>query len=251
MLKKGKRLLAPFFILGTVICLTSYSDDSAKMGFKWMVYGCGSHLWYCIMLFWVNIVAWFLLKNKMKVLNVIVFLLSLASPIWFDFLGISVLPWGWHKSIQYYSHFIIGVWIFEYICSHRINYRHTLLYFAIAYFAIFLLIKISNTMYLHVFLYTLKSICFYCLLFSLINVLIEWRLIKENSIVHNIAQYSFGIYVIHHWIGWNLYHTDISIKFMENYYIPFAFFNTVWIFIASYYITKFSLRSKIGQVLLT
>lgn len=251
-IKKCKRLLIPFFVLGTIISLSSYSDDSAKIGFKWMVYGSGSHLWYIIMLFWISITAWYVQQRKLRVLGVLLFIASLLSPMWMSLIGISVLPWGLHNSILYYCHFVLGIWLFNYSFSHKINYRFASIILSIAYCGLFIYVRwyLIESNIASIFS-TIKSICFYVALFSVVNCFIEVGLLKENVFIQNVSKYSFGIYVFHHWIGWNLYHIDNVIAWLSNYYIPISVLITIGIFVLSYYLTKFSLRSTIGKYLLS
>lgn len=92
--KKVKRLFIPWIILGTIIALTSFEADFAAIGFKYMSYGGGSHLWYILMLFWLFLISWAIGHYELKYFNYFLIVLSFLGPVWLDKIGITMLPWG-------------------------------------------------------------------------------------------------------------------------------------------------------------
>lgn len=111
-INKLNRLLIPFFILGSIISLTSPDRHIEQV-----YWGEGSALWYSAMLFWCFLIAWLPLVKGFKYLNYILAVLSLS----FCLYSVSVwttpfeLPLGIDNAFFYLHYFILG----EYACKHR------------------------------------------------------------------------------------------------------------------------------------
>lgn len=77
---------------------------------------------------------------------------------------------------------------------------------------------------------------------------------KVWNAVEKISYCSFGIYVFHQYILWNITripHCVYFIKpYMEGYYVLFPILLFVFVFTVSYGITHFSLKTQIGRYLL-
>lgn len=239
--KKSKRLFIPWIILGTVIALTSFEADFAAIGFKYMAYGGGSHLWFLIMLFWLFLVSWIIWHYNLRWLNYILMIVSFFAPVWLGKLEITMLPWGGHKFLLYYVHFAIGMLLFKWHNNSNIKGWHLLVSSLFYLLAIFFLNVIDEDV-IKTTLLSFRCIVFDLMLYYFVTWFIEKGYIKENKSVGVISQYSFGIYVFHHWIAWNLYHVEIIIESFKSSYLFYALLYTILIFIVSFYFTKYSLK---------
>lgn len=76
-----------------------------------------------------------------------------------------------------------------------------------------------------------------------------------SNIIFQIGKYSFGIYVFHQWIIWNITRVPSILSqiqpLMIKYDIFFPLVLFIFIFILSFLLTKISVKTKIGKYLLT
>lgn len=105
---KAKRLLLPFLVFGTLISLSS-----PEFHLYQMLYGAGSHMWYCTMLFWGFVIAWLLKKIDNTILTLFIVIISAVVII---VIGEDVpkMPFGFHKAIFYFYYFYLGQLLCKY-----------------------------------------------------------------------------------------------------------------------------------------
>lgn len=191
---KTKRLVIPFFTLGTLICLTApqrYLDQ--------IIWGGGSHLWFCIMLFWIFIIAWGANWTNTPLIQIILFISSVAYVLYNHCTPayLHKLPLGLHNTFFYYCYFCMG----EFVCRKRDNAKWlwgmlgaiVLIYIA-ARFGSSIGVKGVGRIYNF-----LQSPMLIMALYMLARFIPEQKY-KSNGFVDTICVYGFGIYVFHEWI---------------------------------------------------
>jgi hypothetical protein len=244
---KVHRLLIPFLILGLLINLLEYGKSITDM-----LYGGPNHLWYCLMLFYCYILCW-LVENKIgKWLNYLFMATSLIIAIYYDSiwnLWHTNIPGGWEFCAYYYGYFYLGFTMFRYKETFFSKKYWILLYLAL--YALFCIVKLPCGSII-----PFRSISYIFLIYSLTGLLINkvgHRLI-QNSFISILNKCSFGIYVFHQWIIWNLTRIPVCQEtlrpIMEEHYIVGPICFATIIFLISLMLTHYSLKTKIGQYLL-
>lgn len=242
-INKSHRLLIPYLILGFVINMTQI-DRQNPLELFW---GTPNHLWYCLMLFYCFIGCWIVEKKFGMRWNIAVMLLSFLIVVVMGNQNLMRTPLGVYMPMYYYGYFYIGFLAFRYkeqllsavgkwwwavLCIYILTayftpLRHFLLITSLSYIA--LLLKIGNS---ERFQQAIVNN-------SLINLGIE-----------KISQYSFGIYVFHQWIIWNMTRYDDFHPFIHEHYILFPLLTWCLIFFLSYLITHYAVKTRIGRYLL-
>ena len=111
---KFERLVIPFFTIGTLVNITMPERE------LYMIFnGEGSHLWFCMMLFWCFMIRWTILKINSDIASFFMLLISITANIYskgsnwnlpdfpFSLLGI-------RHAVFFYYYFVLGNWIFNY-----------------------------------------------------------------------------------------------------------------------------------------
>lgn len=244
---KINRLLIPFIILGTIINLCEYGKNLVDI-----IYGLPNHLWYCLMLFYVYIICWIIEKYFGTKTNIILTLVSFFviykthgyPAIGYHFIAGVFLP------IYYYGYFYFGFLLRkykQYIINDRINIYIILALILYVFFAYF------NSGYM----LATKCISYFMLMLLVMNTKVIDRILLKDEverIIKILSKYSFGIYVFHQWIIWNLTrepHCLLYIKpLLNNHYIIAPIIMVFLVYFISLMFTKFLIRTKIGQYLL-
>lgn len=244
---KIHRLLIPFILLGAGINLLEYGKDISDM-----LYGAPNHLWYCLMLFYCYILCWFVEKKCGKWLNYILMIGSFCVAFYYGAvwsLWHTSIPGGWEFLAFYYGYFYLGYLLF--------NYRERMFgnWISIPVFLLLYLVSCAFSLP-YISIIPLRSIFYIALLFSMVNVILSNRggQFAQNKLITKLSCYSFGIYVFHQWIIWNVSHVPTTKEFlrpmMETHYIiaPVCFF--VIVLLLSIGLTHYSLKTRIGKYLL-
>ena len=247
LLAKTKRLLIPFLIFSPIIILTTFNT---RMNFDDIAWGEGCHMWYCPMLFWCFILAWGLLKINSKAIFIIVSLLStflcFAYPN-FWFLPFR-LPLGIDNGFYYFSYFALGGANYYYksdIYSIISKYKGMIIGFycllwVINCLDIYILSRISSSLQCYIFPVILWMLVFYMIDISVLN---------SNKYITKIGECSFGIYVFHHWIAWNIVWHPLVRGFLQENYIWFSILLMPLVFIMSLWLTDMLLKTRLGKFL--
>ncbi len=243
---KVKRLLIPFFVLGLLIILTSYNSHIDRI-----VWGEGSHMWYCAMLFWCFIISYVGVKLNNLVYWVAVFCLSaylvLRYPN-FWFLPFK-LPLGLDNALYYVVYFLMGGCFFSKSDVLDKFLFGRVKYIFLTYF-LFVCVFHLKIPYLSFFSERLIAFSYIVFVYYVLKSLVKGNVLKDSSLVNNFSKYSFGIYVFHHWIAWNIcWYPPIS-SFLQEHYLLFPTILTLVVLPLSYFLTKVSLKTKIGNFLL-
>ena len=244
LLNKLNRLLIPFLVIGSLVSLTSYDRSIYDV-----LYGGGSHLWFCAMLFWCLIFTWLLIK--VKVPQYILYIIVVLSGF-FCYMGLDFkLPLGIHASILYVGYFIAGYLLYEkrYIIDTLKDYMIWLVLFYL-----FVVVCMMIGEYLRIQpLFSVASIIRNHI-YSILLLSFFYKKQVRNQIVYErirtFCKYGFGIYVFHEWIAWNFCHFPIVMDFMKQHFLIFPVLNTIWILFASYFLTSVSLKTRIGRYFL-
>ena len=246
---KIKRLLIPFVVFSVLIVLST-----PNLHFEPIIWGHGSHMWYCAMLFWCFIIAWTLLRINSRFLTILTIAFSivlvLAYPN-FHYMPID-LPLGIDNGLYYFSYFALGGAIFNYkqIIFHKFHCK--VLIVAGVYAGLWLL-YISGIRYISRLAFSFQCYLFVILLWLIVMILINKSLIRQSKRLTLLCECSFGIYVFHHWIAWNIvWYPPVSFFLQRDYnYVWLPLIMTPMIFGISYFTTKFLLKTRIGNYLLS
>lgn len=255
-LNKGKRLLIPYFIVGTIINLTAPQRYLSEI-----VWGNSCHLWYCLMLFWCFIICWCIVKVNNCFFTYTVFILSFLYVCWrgnvWNYPGFRLL-FGVFHAIYYFCYFYIGFLCFKY--KHIIYdlMKHwlwlLLLLFICASLAPYLIhVNTYSALSLKILLricIIIRTFGFTLILWTIVNILLDKDKLHMNKWIREISYYSFGIYIFHEWIAWDICHIPYVISIMNTHYILFPILFSILNFIVSFYLTKYVLMTKVGKFLI-
>lgn len=245
---KVKRLIIPFLVFSPLIILTSYN-----MNFSDFIWGEGCHMWYCPMLFWCFILAWVLLKINSKAIFIIVSLLStflvFAYPN-FWFLPFR-LPLGIDNGFYYFSYFAFGGVInrCKIVYKNSIGVKSTICLCMAAYITLWC-INCMDILYISRLASSLQCYLFVVLLWLIVMKYVENSKLRLNERLSQVCKCSFGIYVFHHWIAWDIVWYPPVRDFLQNNYLWLPVLATPIIFVVSYGLTKIMLKTRIGYFLL-
>lgn len=245
---KTQRLIIPFFILGTLVTITSY--DRYISDIPW---GEGSHLWFCAMLFWCFMIMWPVVKltperyNKETLYLVLSLCIILQLYYGSNWTMEFRLPLGLHNSLYFLGYFVAG-YLFYTMPKLIAWLRKNIIFLAIIYIACCLVIllglpvigKVCTLIHNYLYSFLLVALFSNCLLSNS----------KGSEFVKNVCKYSFGIYVFHEWISWNFCHIPLVKGLINEHFIIFSVINFVCVFMLSYLITFLMMKTKIGKYLL-
>lgn len=241
---KINRLLIPFLVLGSLMNLTMYGRNISEI-----LYGQPNHLWYCLMLFYVYILFWILQCHP--IINGALALVSFSVVAYY---GIGALNHrmigGLFLPLYYYVYFYLGFIAFRYkniVLEHR---TVALILFLIGYI-VAILGGNAHTI-------GIKCISYIMVLVLLADIITNSSAINYSGtlwlLIEKISRYSFGIYVFHMWIIWNITRVPVIIDYLRPYMIdhivlfPIGLF--IVVFVISCLLTHFSLKTKIGRYFL-
>lgn len=244
---KVHRLLIPYLVLGLLINCLEYGKHIIDY-----FYGIPNHLWYCLMLFYVYVVYWLIHSKLGKAWNMLFDFLSFCVVLYYGdgalghrMLGGAFLP------VYYYVYFHVGYYTFKY-SKMIFSYKKTVFLFSIVIYLATITLQSSH-------LLIFKCLSYMIILLIMSNELHVRNFISRHnvlmSIIERISYYSFGIYVFHQWIIWNITRLPICANFMrpymETYYVVFPLLFYIAIFLLALGITALSMRFKIGRYFLS
>lgn len=245
LLNKVNRLLIPFLVLGSIINLCEYGKD-----IKDILYGLPNHLWYCLMLFYIYISFWVIERFLGTKINLLFALISVTIV---TYLGTGALsfrvPGGIFLPIYYYGYFFIG-YIFRKYQDKLSERKAYLLIFAVLLYLSCCILNVNR-------LIVVISVTYFISLYYLANTQLVKSIIgggKISNITSVFSKYSFGIYVFHQWILWNItrepHCLSIVKPLLETYYVSAPIILVILVFTVSWMLTHYSLKTKVGQYLL-
>lgn len=253
---KFERLVIPFFVLGTLVNITMPERELYMI-----LYGGGSHLWFCMMLFWCFMIRWTVLNIKNDIVSSLMLLIGIAANVcsnvfnW-DLPDIPFSFFGIRLAIYFYPWFVLGSWMFKYKnilinCMKQRSAFVSLFLFSIFYVVWgYGMLIWNNINYVSSILNTARPLLFILLIYLLVIKLILCGYLKPNRYIDTLCTYSFGIYVFHEWISWGLYHHPFFLGLFEKYTFAYAFIFTIFDFVISFVLTHYLLKMKVGRYLL-
>lgn len=232
---KFRRLLIPYLVLGFVINMTQIN----RMRPVDLLWGLPNHLWYCLMLFYCFVVCWFVENKVGRWMN---YILSIASFIFVFCNGGQYLfksPLGVLIPVYFYCFFFFGYFVYSKRDSLLKNIKYTLP-------IIILLFLMSIKFSFRGHLQGVSAVLFIWALLIVAN-----KIKKEPPLwLKTISNYSFGIFVFHQWIVWNVTRYSPISKIMNDHYILFPLLLFFSVFAISFVLTHLSLKTKLGRYLL-
>lgn len=249
---KFNRLVIPFLIIGTTVNITM-----PERYLYMIMNGEGSHLWFCMMLFWCFIIRWIILKANWKPLNFAMLIFSLMAILYskgnnWNLPEFPLSLFGIRHAIFFYLYFVMGGTLYnnkEYLLN-SMNKNKKLIYLLTILFFILVSLSLLRIRYLSFILHISTSALFIVLIYIWSLRLINDGYLRQNKYIDTLCVYSFGIYVFHEWISWGFYHQPYSFKIFEQYPIAYALVFTLLDFAASVVLTHYSLKTKVGKYLL-
>lgn len=229
--KKVKRLLIPYFIIGTLVVFTIADWNPISI-----LYGDAHHLWYCAMLFWCFV----FIRLYENVPSIVKFLM-LAIGVVFNFISIpndfNIL--GFFTGAKFFPFFILGYYLPSYLSKLQVGGAKIII-------VLIWMICVISAEFIggNTFIF-LRSIMFVLFLFAIVPTNI-----KVGNFVTKISSYSFGIYVFHEWILWNVAHIDALHPFIIEHQVLYPLIAFVLTLSISILLTKYSLKTKVGKFLL-
>lgn len=230
LVKKIKRLMIPYFVIGTIVLLTIVDGN-----LKDIIWGKAHHLWFCAALFWcfIYIRLYHVLPPILKVFFIIFCIPFLFYGAPYNFLGIT-------KGIKYFPYFLLGFYLYPTL--PKIKSRNYSKYFAVLFWMLTIAAyKVLEINYLEVL------VCFaYCFMIFLIVP----ETINPTKWVTSVSYLSFGIYVFHEWFLWNMAHINYLHPFIIEHQLLYPLFAFVLVLSMSIVLTKICLKTKVGRFLL-
>lgn len=250
---KAKRLLIPFLILGTIACAIIPERPMSLI-----VWGEGSSLWFCAMLFWCTLLRWLIKKANNKILTSTTLLVCVlvlfyyrtnySLPHTLGFIPIGLL--GFIKGLFFYPFFVLG----EYLYKAQDRLRHTSIFIlaigTVIYIAYWYLAVFQSGIIARIF-YPSLSLPYIVLVFALVFKLVDNRVLKPMGGVDLFCKYSFGIYVFHEPISWICYHNNCFLEIFRANPFCFAIVFTMVVMAFCFIATHYCLKTKIGKSLLS
>jgi hypothetical protein len=244
-INKTHRLLIPFLVLGSVINLCEYGKDIVDL-----LYGTPNHLWYCLMLFYVFIVAWLVDKYLHGWVSKLVMVFSFLF-VCYGRTALSIkVPLGLYLPVFYYGFFYAG-----FLFRERFEQRIIGSKFFIG--LIFCVYAMSILFYnRHMILpLALSQI-------ALLFVASKWfcdstffsNNLKLQKFIDIASKYSFGIYVLHQWLIWNMTREPHLLAYtkpvLEQHYIIAPIIASITIFSLCLVMTHLLCKTKAGRYFL-
>lgn len=245
LINKTHRLLIPFLVLGSIINLCEYGKDIVDL-----LYGTPNHLWYCLMLFYVFIVAWLADKYLHGWINILVMISSFLV-VCYGQTALSVkIPLGLYLPLFYYGFFYAG-FLFRKLFEHRISSSKLFVgliccvyVISILFYNRHMMLPLALSQIILLFVVS-KWFChsnFYC------------NNLKMQRFIGVASKYSFGIYVLHQWLIWNLTREPHLLAYtkpvLEQYYIVAPIIASVTIFLFCLVMTHLLCKTKVGRYFL-
>ena len=242
---KTHRLLIPFLVLGSIINLCEYGKDIVDV-----LYGTPNHLWYCLMLFYVFIVCWLANKYLSWKGGAFMALVSFLVVVY----GRSALsiqfPLGLYLPLFYYGFFYAGFLFREKFESKILNSKLAISLIICGYIASYILYNRHMVLPL-----ALTQII---LLFAAAKWFCNLHFYskKENlqKTIDVFSKYSFGIYILHQWIIWNLTREPHLLSYvkplLEQHYISAPIVMSTSIFLLCFALTHILCKTKAGRYFL-
>lgn len=239
---KVRRLLIPYILLGTAAVYLQYGCSNQLSE---VFYGAPNHLWFCLMLFYCYVICWVLESRSLRWVNICFAVISLGIISRFSDWGVLYhayhIPLGIEIAAYFYFYFFLGYLCFDARKNLFAHWKHIAVY-------VMLYVVVRD--------HIIPAVD-YIFFVMTISYLISRVLSRYKGIwngFEKVATCSFGIYVIHHIILWNVVHypgiAAYSIPILEEHYIIAPVILCIAVFFTCFLITYGLLKSKTGKFLL-
>lgn len=238
--KKVHRLLIPYIVLGAIMVLL---QPGIPYGWNGMLYGVPNHLWFCLMLFYCYMIFFLVERYAKDWIQTLLAMISLLICMKYGNMWALYRDYHLLGGVEFVGYFYFWFWF------GTIVYKHNKV-----------VVSMSGTIVFTVlYMFThgiVKEIAFIFLLLIVASWIVNARKIPDaaKSIIERFAKYSFGIYVFHHLILWDVTHIDAISKYVLPLYETHCILMPIGMFIValglSYILTDLSLRTKIGKYIL-
>lgn len=208
---KFKRLIIPFIVVALLYVIpirlfVEYDNynSSIKEALKLFLLGQDmGHLWFLLMIFWVFIIFYLVLKLKMSykcniLICIVMYFISSQLP--------SILQIK--RALYYIIYFNIGFLINKYRNSIKLKNSHMFLLIMISIISWMVRLVTNGSekyMILNYLLYLISSSSIVIVIYELFTR-IKWDIIIEKPIIRIIDKYNFGIYLFHEPIIYIIYY---------------------------------------------
>lgn len=250
---KFKRLVIPFLVIGTIA--TAVVPERPFI--SGVIWGDGSSLWFCIMLFWLTMLRWLVLKINKRWVSVALFIFSVfvyAAGVgyihWIKWIPIGVLCFG--RAFHFYLFFVLGGKLYENrncFFGRRNNIYFVAIFITYLFVGILQLCDVKYISYICMKLMPGMLILVLFYVFSIISELTVLNL-KVGGVVSEFCRHSFGIYVLHEAFSWNCYHNQTLLSLFRSYPLLYAALFTLFTLILCYILTHYLLKTRLGRALL-
>ena len=239
--KKVHRLLIPYVILGALMVLL---QPGIPDGWEGMLYGSPNHMWFCLMLFYCYILYYVMNQYTKEWMHTAVAIVSLGlilkyHSMWYIYSDIHIIG-GFEIAAYFYFWFWFGACVYK--TKDSLRSISAIIFIG----AMWVMMK-----------GTIREMAYVMFLLAVsIQIVRVWKMPeKVKNGLERIAKYSFGIYVFHHLILWDVIHVDIVSKYVlplcETHYILMPIVMFIVAFGLSYILTGLSLQTKVGKYLLS
>lgn len=250
---KSKRLLVPFIILGTIACAIIPERPMSLI-----LWGEGSSLWFCAMLFWCTLLRWLIKKANNMVLTSTTLLVCVSVTFYYRTNyslphTIGLIPvglFGFGKGLFFYPFFVLGEYLYKSQDRLRQASNWILIVGAVFYIVYWYLAVFQGGIISRVF-YPSLSLPYILLMFALFFKMVNNHVLKPMGGVNVFCKYSFGIYVFHEPISWICYHNNLFLEIFRVNPFCFAFVFTIAVMVICVIATHYFLKTKIGKFLLS
>ncbi len=235
LINKMHRLLIPYLVLGLIINMTQLQ----RMNPLELFWGTPCHLWYCLMLFYCFIICWAVEKYLGRLWNYVLAIASFGFVIYWGGQFLSHSPFGICLPAYYYCYFYLGFIVYK--------HKDRAICFVDKYYPLHIIVWLLTLFFpLEGHSQGVTSVCFVLLILTIASKVKA----EPSSSVKTLSKYSFGIFVFHQWIIWNVTIYGRISPFMNEHYVLFPLL-LLCVFTLSTLLTHFALKTKVGRYLLT
>lgn len=232
--KKIKRIMVPYLIWGTIVCLIQQCD------FYYLFFGI-SHLWYLLCLF-EAFISFYLINKIPNKCKIIVFaLLFVTCLLIYKKNNTPILCIGYY--IRYMPYFIIGYYLYHII--RKIKSIKCIYAFSIAmvFLMLFIIEFLNNSNK-----FILAALSLIVIISILIILRQKEKILPFKRYILKLNKYTMGVYIIHHIIIQEINYSTIGRLYME-YYVLYPILLFILSFVFSLMLTYILQKWKIGRVL--
>lgn len=230
---KARRLLIPYLVLGFIINMTQLQ----RMHPVDLFWGTPNHMWYCLMLFYCFIICWFVENKIGRWFNYILAIASFAFVFYYGGQYLEKSPFGIFIPAYYYCFFYFGYVVYT---QKDFVFKYAK-YLLPCIFVVYLIAVWKGGHF--------QGIA--AVAFALILLYITSCIRQDPPLwIKTISKYSFGIFVFHQWIIWNVTRWDRMSVIINEHYVLFPILLFISVFSVSFLLTHFLLETKVGRFLL-